>query len=282
MSGTLFVVATPIGNLEDISLRALRILREADVIAAEDTRRTVKLLAHYGISTPTLSFHQHNTRSRLPQLLARLGRGERIALVTDAGTPGISDPGIELVRACLEAGVAVDPIPGPSAPITAAAVSGFPLEPLTILGFVPARAKDRTAWIERLKSVPHTVVFFEAPHRIRRTLTDMDLLLGNRHIMVARELTKVHQQLVRGSRPADIMGHLTEQRGEFTVVLGPSAPEEPAWRRSNDREIAAEFGRMTDFSPVGRRRTIASLARKHGRSPNEIYAIIEREKSSGV
>ncbi len=149
MSGTLFVVATPIGNLEDITLRALRVLREADVIAAEDTRRTAKLLAHYSIATSALSFHAHNTRSRLPQLLARLERGEAVALVSDAGTPGISDPGIELIQACWGKGIPVDPVPGASAPLAAAVASGFPLEPLTIFGFVPARSKARIEWWAR-------------------------------------------------------------------------------------------------------------------------------------
>ncbi|OFW16396.1 MAG: 16S rRNA (cytidine(1402)-2'-O)-methyltransferase [Acidobacteria bacterium RIFCSPLOWO2_12_FULL_67_14] len=282
MSGTLFVVATPIGNLEDISIRALRILREADGIAAEDTRRTAKLLAHYAISTPTISFHQHNARSRLPQLLARLGRGEGIALVTDAGTPGVSDPGIELVRACVEAGIAVDPIPGPSAPVTAAAVSGFPLEPLTILGFVPARSKDRISWLERVKSIPHTVVFFEAPHRIRRTMADMDSVLGIRQIVVARELTKMHQELLRSHRAGDLIDQMPNPKGEFTVVVGPTGADESSHNRPNDQSIAAEFGRMTDSLPGGRRQIVAALARKHGLSPNDVYAIIEKEKSSGV
>src|ERR1044071_2274283 len=139
MSGTLYVVATPIGNLEDITLRALRVLREADVIAAEDTRRTAKLLTHYAITTPTLSVHEHNMRSRIPPLLERLRSGARVALVTDAGVPGVSDPGVELVRACVEADIAVDPIPGASAPLSAAVASGFPLTPLTVLGFPPVR-----------------------------------------------------------------------------------------------------------------------------------------------
>jgi 16S rRNA (cytidine1402-2'-O)-methyltransferase len=143
MSGTLFVVATPIGNLEDITLRALRVLREVAVIAAEDTRRTAKLLAHYAITTPTVSFHQHNTRTRVPQLLARLNRGETVAVVSDAGTPGISDPGLELIQACWDGGISIDPIPGASAPLAAAVASGFPLEPLTIFGFAPARAQAR-------------------------------------------------------------------------------------------------------------------------------------------
>src|SRR5688500_9640988 len=146
MPGTLFVVATPIGNLEDITLRALRTLREVQVIAAEDTRRTAKLLTHHGISTPTLSFHEHNTRSRLPQLLARLDEGVDVALVTDAGTPGVSDPGVALVQACIERGIPVDALPGASAPLVAAVVSGFPMEPFTILGFPPSRSKARSDW----------------------------------------------------------------------------------------------------------------------------------------
>src|SRR5688572_10516174 len=148
MSGTLFVVATPIGNLEDITLRALRVLREADLIAAEDTRRTAKLLAHYAIATPSVSFHEHNARSRVSQLLGRLEANANVALVTDAGMPGVSDPGVELVRAALEKGIAVDVIPGASAPLTAAVASGFPLEPFTILGFPPAKGKARTAWFQ--------------------------------------------------------------------------------------------------------------------------------------
>ena len=149
MPGTLFVVATPLGNMEDVTFRALRVLREADLIAAEDTRRTARLLSHYAIATPSTSFHQHNVRARLPQLLSRLEAGNNIALVTDAGTPGVSDPGVELVNACVEARITVDPIPGPSAPLTAAVASGFPLIPLTILGFPPRRSKDRKNWFVR-------------------------------------------------------------------------------------------------------------------------------------
>ena len=198
MSGTLFVVATPIGNLEDITFRALRVLREAHVIAAEDTRRTAKLLRHYDITTQTLSFHQHNTRTRLPQLIRRLASGEHVAMVTDAGTPGISDPGFELVEACFREGIAVDPVPGASAPLAAASASGFPLDPLTIFGFAPGRAKDRRAWLEGVLELDHTFTFFEAPHRIRQTLQDLGGILVNRQIVVWRELTKVHQQHIRG------------------------------------------------------------------------------------
>ena len=221
MPGTLFVVATPIGNLEDITLRALRVLREVQLIAAEDTRRTARLLARHAISTPTISFHEHNTRARLPQLIARLQRGESIALVTDAGTPGISDPGTELVQACIEAGVTVDPIPGVSAPLAAAVVSGFPLIPLTILGFPPQRAKDRTAWFNTLCEITNTVTFFEAPHRIGETLRAASDILGVRPMMVARELTKVHQDFLYGTASEVALQLQSVPKGEFTIVLGP-------------------------------------------------------------
>ncbi len=185
MAGTLFVVATPIGNLEDITMRALRVLRDANLVAAEDTRRTAKLLSHYGISTPTLSFHAHNSRARLPQLLGRLERGDSVALVTDAGTPGISDPGVELVAACRERGIAVDPIPGASAALLAAVASGFPLNSVTILGFPPLKAKDRIAWFAALTQANHTVVFFESPHRVVSTLAELGKCLHERRICVA-------------------------------------------------------------------------------------------------
>ena len=281
MSGTLFLVSTPIGNLEDITLRALRVLREADIIAAEDTRRTAKLLAHYAIQTPTISFHAHNTRSRLPRLLARLERGDRLALVTDAGTPGVSDPGLELVRACLDNAIAVDPVPGPSAPLAAATASGFPLDPLTIFGFVPVRVKDRKAWMERLQAINHTFTFFEAPHRVRRTLAEMGSVFGSRPIFVGREITKLHQQFLSG-RAADIVGRLTDLRGEFTIVVGPAVHDKVGIILVNDRDIYAEFGRVTEKYPGGRRRLVVDLARKYGRSPKEVYGIIERLKDSGV
>jgi 16S rRNA (cytidine1402-2'-O)-methyltransferase len=279
MSGTLFVVATPIGNLEDITLRALRVLRETDVIAAEDTRRTAKLLAHYAISTPTLSFHQHNTRTRLPQIVSRLKADGRVALVTDAGTPGISDPGVELVRACIDEGIAVDPIPGPSAPIAAAVASGFPLEPLTILGFTPTKAKERRAWMNRLQAITDTVTFFEAPHRIERTLAETARYLGERQIVVAREVTKLHQQFIRGTA-STIIGHIPEQRGEFTVVVSPNSSPGPSCSMANNQDIYAEFGRLIETGTGGRRAAVATLAKKHGRSSKEIYAIIENVKRS--
>ena len=278
MSGTLFVVATPIGNLEDITLRALRVMREADLIAAEDTRRTAKLLNHYAISTPTISFHEHNSRTRVPQLLARLKTGGKIALVSDAGTPGIADPGIALVQACWQHGVRVDPVPGASASLAAAVASGFPLEPLTFCGFAPARAKDRNAWLERLQAVHSTLVFFETPHRMQRTLLEFPLRFGNRPICVAREVTKMHQQIVVGDA-ATIVGQITDYRGEFTIVVGP-LPLKVDSSDVSDEDIYDKFCLMTNELPT-RRAAIAVVAKKYGRTTKEVYAAIERRKGSG-
>jgi 16S rRNA (cytidine1402-2'-O)-methyltransferase len=278
MSGTLFVVATPIGNLEDITLRALRVLREAAVIAAEDTRRTAKLLAHYSIATPSLSFHAHNIRSRVPELLARLDAGGTVALVTDAGTPGISDPGRELIEACWDKGIPVDSIPGPSAPLAAAVASGFDLDPLTIFGFVPARAKDRKLWLSRLQQVNATFTFFETPHRIHQTLAEIPRYFGDRPIMIARELTKRHQELIRLENAA-IIGRMPEPRGEFTLVVGPAPTLKPPVNVGSDELIYKDFCRMTYGSSVGRRAAVTAVARKYGRSAKEVYGIVERLKT---
>ena len=275
MPGTLFIVATPIGNLEDITLRALRVLREVDLIAAEDTRRTARLLAHYSIASPTLSFHEHNTRTRIPDLLARLESGADVALVTDAGTPGISDPGCELVRLCGERGLIVDPVPGACAPVSAAVASGFPLEPLTIFGFVPVRSKDRTLWIEGVQQTPGTFTCFETPHRIVRTLTEAGTLFGERPIFVAREMTKLHQQFIHGSGP-DIIGRLTSTKGEFTLVVGPADAADSAPGPLNEARVFDEFCHMTKASNNGRRSVVAALARKHGCSTKRVYDLIEK------
>ncbi len=186
MAGTLFVVATPIGNLEDLSFRALRILKEVDVIAAEDTRRTAKLLAHYAIRKPMVSLHEHNERRETPRLLARLSAGESIALVSDAGTPGISDPGEHLVRACREAGLPVSPIPGPSAVMAALSTSGVPLGEFVFLGFPPRAGKARDVWFTNLSTEPRTAVFFEAPHRIKRTLETARYWLINKLLCIEK------------------------------------------------------------------------------------------------
>jgi len=282
MSGTLFVVATPIGNLEDITLRALRVLREVDVIAAEDTRRTAKLLAHHSISTRAISFHEHNTRSRLPHLIARLQKEERVALVTDAGTPGVSDPGLELVQACIERGIAVDPVPGANAPLTALIGSGFPLVPFTMYGFVPNRAKARIAWLAEVAKTEHTFSFFEAPHRIQATLSHAVPYFGNRPIMLGRELTKLHQEFIRGTA-SEVAARVSAPRGEFTVIVSSVVN---VLKKSDiavsDLDIANEFWRVTKYCESSRRDALNEVAKKYGRSPKEIYSAVERAKKLGV
>jgi 16S rRNA (cytidine1402-2'-O)-methyltransferase len=280
MSGTLYVVATPIGNLEDITLRALRILREVAVIAAEDTRRTAKLLTHHAIPTPSVSFHEHNTRTRLPQLIARLERGENVAVVSDAGTPGVSDPGLELVQACIERGIRVDPLPGASATLTALVGSGFPVVPVTIFGFPPVKANARAMWFDQVARLAHTVVFFEAPHRIRAVLAEASRYLGRRPIALARELTKVHQEFLRGTAES-LAETVKRPRGEFTVVIGPSVVEQEPSRALAPSDLAAEFGRLTEGLGYQRRAAISDLARRYGRTSREIYSMLETAKVSG-
>jgi len=278
MSGTLFVVATPIGNLDDITARALRVLREVAVIAAEDTRRTGHLLARYAIPTPTTSFHTHNETKKSASLVARLERGDDVALVSDAGTPTISDPGQRLVRAALDAGYRVEPIPGPSAVMAALAVSGLPSETFTFLGFPPTRSKARVEWFEKIRLSGQTVVFFEAPHRIKETLDHLLVVMGNCQIAMCRELTKAHEQLVVG--PISLaLEALVEPKGEFTIVVDASKAADigrPA--TSSDADMLREFGEMTAQALLPRRRALNALARKHGRPPNEVYAAIERAK----
>src|SRR5215212_4047695 len=252
MSGTLYVVATPIGNLEDITLRALRVLREVDLIAAEDTRRTARLLTHHGISTRTISFHEHNARLRTPQLLAKLDSGISVALVTDAGTPGVSDPGVELIAACIQADIPVDPIPGVSAPLTAAVASGFPLDSLTIKGFAPHRSKDRKKFIRELARLNEAVTFFEAPHRIALTLAEMSDILGDRPIMVARELTKTHQEFRRGTA-SELLATLGTPKGEFTLVIGPAIRIDKPREIPADPDLHAEFGELAKSGRLSRR-----------------------------
>ncbi len=223
MAGILYVVATPIGNLEDITFRALRVLREVALIAAEDTRRTARLLQHYSISTPTTSLHEHNERTRTPELIARLTQGDSVAVVSDAGTPLISDPGGMLVAAAHDAGIRVEPVPGASAAMAAVSASGLPADQILFVGFPPSRANDRKRWLTSLKDEPRLLVFFEAPHRILASLTDLLEIFGDRLAAVGRELTKVHEELA--VRPiSEHLQTLTSPRGEFTIVVAPAEP----------------------------------------------------------
>ena len=271
MSGTLYVVATPIGNLEDITIRALRVLRDVSVIAAEDNR--------HAITTRTISFHAHNTRSRLPQLMSRLQAGEGVALVTDAGTPGVSDPGLELVQAAIAGGVAVEPIPGASAPLAALVASGFPLIPFTVFGFPPARSMARSNWLREVSLTKHVFAFLEAPHRIRETLREAGRYFGERQIMVGREVTKVHQEFLRGTS-TEVVEELEEPRGEFTVIVGPSINVlDTNSLAFSDDDVVREFWRMTETGRVSRREAVRLVAQEFGRSSKDVYSLIERAKN---
>ena len=226
--GTLFLVATPIGNLDDISVRALRTLREARLIAAEDTRRTKQLLTHFGITRPLTSYFEHNKLAKLDTILAALDDGS-VALVSDAGTPNLSDPGYELVRAALAAGHAVTPIPGPSALLAALVASGLPSDAFVYLGFLPRKAGERQRLLESVADEPRTLVAFEAPHRLLEALAAVEAVLGDRPVAVARELTKLHEEIVRA--PASQARRHFEQKeilGEITLVIGGAATAQPA------------------------------------------------------
>ncbi len=219
MPGTLFVVATPIGNLEDLTFRALRVLREVDLIAAEDTRRTARLLARYDVSKPVVSLREHNEARETPRLLARLTGGESVALVSDAGTPGIADPGARLVREVRASGIPVVPVPGPSAVTAALSVSGIESVQFVFMGFPPSSGKDRKEWFDQLSEETRTVVFLEAPHRVRRTLKEV-IELVKRPIIVLREITKLHEKLVECTKKSQIDSIV--EKGEFTVVVAPT------------------------------------------------------------
>ena len=217
----MFLVATPIGNLEDISQRALRVLSEVGVVAAEDTRRTRRLLDHFGLSTAVVSLFEHNERARIPGLLRRLSGGESVAVVTDAGSPGVSDPGFPLVRAAVEAGLRVESVPGPSAVIAALQVSGLPTDSFLFAGFLPPKGGARRRRLEELSERRETIVAFESPHRIDRCLADLEAVWGERPMALARELTKLHEQVLRGT-PRDVRAALgaDQRRGEMVLVLG--------------------------------------------------------------
>jgi 16S rRNA (cytidine1402-2'-O)-methyltransferase len=281
MPGTLFVVATPIGNLDDITARALRVLREVAVIAAEDTRRTRGLLVRYGITTATTSLHAHNEESKGAALLARLQRGDDIAIVSDAGTPGVSDPGQRLVQAAHAAGIRVTPVPGPSAVMAALSASGFPSDTFLFLGFPPTRPKDRMLWFKALQLAERTTVFFESPTRVRSTLEEIVQIMGEQQIFVGRELTKVHEESVVQPISAAITS-LERAIGEFTIVLDlghktenvrPVSPPDAAALRS-------EFAEIAKNTRITRRQAFARIGRKYGLMPNQVYALFEKTKKS--
>ncbi len=279
-TGTLFLVSTPIGNLEDITLRALRVLREASLIAAEDTRRTSKLLNHYDIRTPTTSLHEHNEARKAAMILGRLAAGERVAIVSDAGTPAVSDPGFALIRAAIAAGHRVESIPGPSAVLAALVASGLPPDRFVFAGFPPARAGERASFFATLRGETRTIVFFEAPHRIHASLANALELLGDRQVVVCRELTKLHETLVRGPI-SSVLPQLGSPRGEYTVVMegGKDADLVENAPVPDDKQLYDEFCQLTK-SGEARRSAISELAHKYRIPSRHVYQAVERARES--
>jgi 16S rRNA (cytidine1402-2'-O)-methyltransferase len=279
--GTLFVVATPIGNLEDITLRAIRVLREVSLIAAEDTRRTSRLLNHLGITTRATSLHEHNEHDRTLPLVERLLAGESIALVTDAGTPLVSDPGHLLTTAAAARGIRIEPIPGASAVLTALAGAAMPWGKFAFLGFTPTKQHARRTFYKEADALRLPFVVYEAPHRLRASLDDAAGTLSERPLVVARELTKLHEEFVRTTTAsAPDVFRSREIIGEFTLVFAAAAPVEDARVPLPDETIWAELGRLADEGR-SRREAIAELARREGRSSKDIYAAAERGKAAG-
>jgi 16S rRNA (cytidine1402-2'-O)-methyltransferase len=266
--GTLYVVGTPIGNLEDITLRALRVLRQVSLIAAEDTRKTARLLARYDIHTPLTSYFEHNKLAKLDTLLARLAQSD-VALVSEAGMPGLSDPGYELVRAALQAGIPVSPVPGPCAAVTALVVSGLPTDSFLYLGFLPRKSSERRRALEDARGERRTLVLYEAPHRLLECLADIEAVLGDRPIAVARELTKLHEELYRGTVSQARQHFAGEVRGEITLVIGGAAEEALAWDETRVRARLAELLAQG----LGRKEAAQQAAAESGWPRRQVYKL---------
>ena len=277
MSGTLYLVATPIGNLEDITYRAVRTLREADLIACEDTRQTRKLLDHYGIAKPLVSYHEHNEAARAEELVARMQAGGSVALVSDAGMPLVSDPGYRVVHRAIAAAIPVVPVPGPSALVAALAASGLPTDAFTFGGFLPAKSGQRVRLLESLREETATQVFYEAPHRIMAALADIETILGERQVVVARELTKVHEEFLRGTASA-VRAKLAERpavKGEITLLIGKATAPAAEATSLEDAVAAYVRGGMSSME------AIKKVARERRISKRDVYRRTQIEKTPG-
>ena len=290
LASGLYLVATPIGNLGDITLRALDVLKQADRIACEDTRQTQKLLNHYGIETPTISYHEHNELERAAKLIDELKQGARIAVVSDAGMPGISDPGSVLVREAIASGVPVIPIPGANAALSALIGSGLPTDEFHFLGFLPEKAGARRTRLEALAGLPResaqTFIFYEAPHRISQTLADLEAVFGPAlRVVAARELTKLHEEFLRGT-VAEVRNQLADRdriRGEFVLLIeAPAKTKKPGAPHldSEMREtISNQVARLHSESGIDEKEALKRLAKESGKSKSELYRELQRERA---
>ncbi|MDE3196286.1 MAG: 16S rRNA (cytidine(1402)-2'-O)-methyltransferase [Acidobacteriota bacterium] len=278
MPGRLYVVSTPIGNLEDITYRAVRILKEVDWIACEDTRTTGNLLRHYGIPTPAISYHEHNENERSADLLSRLQSGESGALVSDAGTPLLSDPGYRIVHGAAQAGIKVEAIPGASAALAALVVSGLPTDQFHFAGFLPPKQGQRLRLLESLANEPATLVFYEAPHRIVESLADIVTAMGKREIAVARELTKVHEEVIRGTAPEVLakVGARENIKGEFVILISKAIGP-----RHDDTPIEEAIEALTGAG-VDRMDAIKTVARQRGLSKRDVYRQVNGRRVNGI
>lgn len=279
----LYLVATPIGNLEDITLRALRVLKSADLIACEDTRQTQKLLSHYGITTRTTSYHEHNEMTRAPELVVELEQGARIALVTDAGMPGISDPGFRLITLAIRHHIPVVPIPGASAFLAALVASGLPTDSFRFSGFLPAKRGSRRKLLESIRDSARTQVFYEAPHRLTEALEDVvELLGGDRHVVIAREVTKIHEEFIRGRADQAIEALKTrgDVKGEITLLIGKrEASEDPAATGTRAKVgIRERVDQIMAKENVDDKTALKRLAKEMGISKSEAYRGLQRSK----
>jgi 16S rRNA (cytidine1402-2'-O)-methyltransferase len=275
MAGVLYIVATPIGNLEDITLRALRILKEVDLIAAEDTRHARILLSHYDIRTPLTSYHEHNERAKAGPLVQQLLGGQNLALISDAGTPAISDPGYRLVFEAIAAGIRVIPVPGPSALATALSASGLPTGRFAFEGFLPAKKQERKGKLKGLARDPRTLVFYEAPHRLKESLRDMLDILGDRQVAIGREISKIHEEFLRGSISATLAQLAgREARGEITVIVHGCTAE----AQISQEDIGVEMRRLMDGG-MSVKSIAELLTERHQVSKREIYQMALKLKS---
>ena len=279
-TGCLYLVGTPIGNLEDITLRALRILREADQIAAEDTRHTQKLLSHYEISRPLVSYHEHNEMTRAPELLIALEQGAKIALVSDAGTPLVSDPGYRLVSLCLRHQIPVVPIPGPSALLASLSASGLPNEEFLFVGFLPSRSGERRRALERLRIEDRTIILYEAPYRVEECVTDAQEILGDRPACLAREVTKLHEEFRRGKLSA-LAASLKERpaRGEITLLIGPADAAEARAQADSAQSLSDRVEELIRQAKLDRKDALKLAAKERGLTRRAAYDQIVEQRS---